>query len=320
MKNAGLIFNDAIHYIDHLAPFCALQKWPLITVESKVFWLCKKYYPELKVIRTDIWNIPFPENLVSCYPSKLLKAAFPSMDPSTKMFWLPHGNSDKGWVVPYFEALSDETALIYGQKMEDFLKKKQVNVPTIRIGNFRLHYWLKYRAFYEKKIPLPKPPQYLYAPTWNDPENNSSFWQIFPLIAAALPKNVRLIVKIHPNMQKQDSHRIEQLKGQYAQNPNIVFLDEFCPIYPLLDCCSAYIGDMSSIGYDFLYWNRPMYFINAKQRDAKTDLSLFLFRCGFDILPTDIGSIFTTKDLPQFQSIRQKTYEYTFDRCNLRRI
>ena len=313
MHSAGLIFDESSHYIDHIAPFCALQKWPLIVCEGRVADLCRRYYPGLKVIEKNLWDLSCPKTIVSCYPAKLLEAAFPP-SAAANILWLPHGNSDKGWKVFSFEVLQRETALVYGQKMRDFLKKKQVNVTTLSIGNFRLRYWMKHRIFYDGIVARELPPfhnSYLYAPTWNDPEKNGSFWEMFPRLAHRLPKGSSLIVKLHPNIERQKGVEIEQLKGAYESQKNIVFLPEFPPIYPLLNRCSAYIGDMSSIGYDFLYWNRPMYFLTKNGGDPKLDPSLYLHQCGLSIDPTEFISGAETQDL---QQKRKEIYDYTFDR------
>lgn len=320
MENAGLIFNDSIHYIDHLAPFCSLQKWPLLVVEDLVAEFCKAYYPNLEVIQTGIWNIPFPKRLVSCYPEKLLRSAFPFMPAPTQMLWLPHGNSDKGWKFPSFEALSKETALIYGKKMGDFLSAKNPSIPTVSIGNFRLHYWMQHRGFYDeliaKTIPFREGTKvYLYAPTWDDAEKNCSFWDCFSKLKSLLPDGSALLIKVHPNTEKQYPEVLERLKGSSKQSPpHIWFLESFPPIYPLLNRCSAYIGDMSSIGYDFLYWNRPMYFINQKRSDPKIDPSLFLHRCGHSVLREHLSSVFSIPDSPHLQNARRQVYAYTFDK------
>ena len=298
---AGLIFDDSRHYLDHLAPFCALQRWPLIVCEGEVAELARRYYPNLEVLEMNRWDLKLPPYLVACDPRPLLESVI-SPDPNRKLFWLPHGNSDKGWKTPIFEPLRQETALVYGQKMIDFMQKQNVFPETIRIGNFRLHYWMENRGFYEailkEEICLPQAEKtYLYAPTWNDPEGNGSFWRMLPLLTASLPNHCNLLIKIHPNTQTQYAPEIERLIGQYAKRKNICFLTEFSPIYPLLSICDAYIGDMSSIGYDFLFWKRPMYFLKGADR------SQFLYRCGMEIFPDQIHSIFqsTVDDMKDIQ-------------------
>lgn len=317
MKPAGLILDDSRHYIDHLAPFCSLQGWPLITCTETVANLARRYYPELEVIEANYRDLKLPPILVTCHTKAWIESAF-GVDSTREILWLPHGNSDKGWNCFSFEALREETALVYGQKMIDFMEKKNVHVRRIRVGNFRLHYWQKHRLFYDALVKKGEATTYLYAPTWNDIEDNGTLWSIFPLIAKHLQKKYNLIVKIHPNTQRKYEPEIERLIGQYEKQSNILFLSEFPPIYPLLQITDVYIGDMSSIGYDFLYWNRPMFFLNAKKLKSEDNPSLFLYRCGIEVFPEEIASIFCpqNKDDLRFKKIRKQIYDYTFDACD----
>ncbi|MBS0624713.1 MAG: CDP-glycerol glycerophosphotransferase family protein [Verrucomicrobia bacterium] len=323
MKIAGLIFDDSRHYLDHLAPFCALRKWPLIVCEDSIASLAREFYPDLEVIEMAWDNLKLPSTLVTCETRPYLLCAFPQK--KLKTLWLPHGNSDKGWKSPFFEALSQEqTVLVYGQKMIDFMEKKKVvrsDLKIERIGNFRLAYYQKHRSFYQNLVQNRFNSTHrtlLYAPTWNDSENNSSFWQAFPILAESLPSHYTLLVKLHPNTQKTSEPEIERLIGKY-QNKNILWVSDFPPIYPLLELCDGYIGDMSSIGYDFLSRNRPMYFLNSQKRDPKMDEGLYLFRCGLELLPEDYANLFSidekthSEDAARFFSIRQEIYQYTFD-------
>lgn len=315
MEPAGLIFDDSPHYIDHLAPFCAQMDWPLWVCDPAAADLCRAYYPDLDVVEKDLFALALPNPLLACDPLALLNASFPGKP--IRSLWLPHGNSDKGWRGPLFEALSSsETALVYGQKMIDFLRQKQVSARTVPIGNFRASYWESHRSFYtpilQEKIlsRLPANPIYLYAPTWSDQEDNGSFWKAFPELAEALPSSLNLLVKLHPNIRRKDEIRLEVLLGRYEKRPNILFLEDFPPVYPLLSLASAYIGDMSSIGYDFLYFNKPMYFLNPNQRDAKSDPGLYLFRCGIETDPS--GVFLHSQKSDALREVRQKTYNYTF--------
>lgn len=309
-KAAGLIFDDSSHYIDHLGPFCALRKWPLIVCEGKVADLARRYYPDLEVVEINRWELALPSFIVSCHPRGLIETAF-SLDPVRTIHWLPHGNSDKGWKIPFFESLHRETVLVYGQRMIDSISKNNVFPQVIRIGNFRLQYWLKHLSFYKqilfKEIPLVRDRKtYLYAPTWDDWEENGTFWEGFSSLTAHLPDEYNLIVKIHPNTQRKFAPEIEQLIGRCAKRRNICILSEFPPVYPLLNIADVYIGDMSSIGYDFLYWKRPMYFLK------ETEPPPFLHCCGTFVSSSKIGSIFHRED-PDFKEIQAKVYTDTFD-------
>lgn len=300
MDYAGLIFDDSRHYLDHLGPFCALKKIPLIVCEPSVAELAQNYYPDLNVLEVPLRELKLPPHTVSCDTRPLLEAAFPGQN--TNLLWLPHGNSDKGWNTPIFEALSGETAFVYGQKMIDFMHAKHVFPKTVRVGNFRREYFLRHEHFYQKKILLPqKGKNILYAPTWDDSEHNCSFWNAFPRLANRIPQEWNLLIKLHPNTSLKYEAQIEVLIGRYGKE-NITFLPEMPPIYPLLSRCDAYIGDMSSIGYDFLAFDRPLYFLNANQ-------TLPLHQCGAAVAPDTL--VLSATDC--FSTKRQQLYSYTFD-------
>ena len=218
-------------------------------------------------------------------------------------FWLPHGQSDKGARSFFFEALQEEKgALVYGQKIIDFMREKKVFAKPIQIGNFRREYFLKHQAFYKKEIQLPAGKNFLYAPTWDDSESNCSFWTALPDLASRLPVECNLLVKLHPNTIRKFEPEIEILIGRYAKKKNLIFLPSWPPIYPILNQCSAYIGDASSIGYDFLSVDLPMYFLNKNQ-------TVPLHRCGTSIDPKTFD--FPLED--RFSEERKELYRYTFD-------
>lgn len=293
MLIAGLIFDNSLHYLDHLAPFCALAQCPLIICEPELAQIAERFYPDVQIEYISIWDLKLPRYTIACDPQALLSIAFPAQ--STQVFWLPHGNSDKGWDTPHFQALDREIALVYGHRMIDFMKEKGVELQTICVGNFRFAYFSK------QKTLSAAPNRWLYAPTWDDAAGNNSFWTAYPLLAKHLPSTYELWVKLHPNTWHQFGPELERLQGKYGAS-NIQFLPNEPPIYPLLAQCSAYIGDMSSIGYDFLAFNRPLYFLNAKQH-------LPLHQCGPAIDPEH----FHFAGVDVFAQKRQELYRYTFE-------
>lgn len=321
LDTAGLILNDSIHYLDHLAPFCALNNWPLILSEPSLALLAKTYYPDLKIVQQSWNHLALPEHIVSCHPRPLLESCFlPS-----KTSWLPHGNSDKGWKSEVFEHLvHEEKIYVYGSKMIDAIQEKAKKLPKFEIiSNFRKSYFTKHQDFYreltQKKFPTnPKTIKLLYAPTWADFEKSCSFWQAFPILAKNLPDHYTLLIKLHPNTELSFAAEIERLIGQNASNANIIWIHDFPPIYPLIDLADGYIGDMSSIGYDFLSKNRPMYFLNSQKRDAAQDPGLYLYRCGIELSPEDYPHLFSIdertrkEDAQKFTAIRKQVYDYTF--------
>lgn len=293
MLCAGLIFDDSRHYLDHLGPFCALVGCPLILCEPELAELANRFYPNLEVWVVPIWELKLPKYTITCDTQPILRGYFPGQ--STKILWLPHGNSDKGWNSPLFDALRGETALVYGQRMIDFMSEKRVFPKTIRIGNFRREYY--------REVPseIVDGKNFLYAPTWDDFENNNSFWRAFPALAERLPADCNFWIKLHPNTIQKFAPEIEILIGRYSKQTNIHFLPDEPPIYPLLAKCSAYIGDMSSIGYDFLVFSRPMYFLSANK-------ALPLHQCGEAIDPAHFDFALSNP----FAEAQKNLYEYTF--------
>ncbi len=292
MRIAGLIFDESDHYLDHLAPFCALLGCPLILCEPELADLARRFYPDVEMLSIPAGELELPETTICCDTRFLLQAQFPRQ--STQILWLPHGNSDKGWNVSFFEALRGETALVYGQRMIDFMAEQKVFPKTIRIGNFRYEYFRRHCG-------SENPKTFLYAPTWDDSEKNNSFWKSFPLLAERLPVDCTLWIKLHPNTVRKHGPEIEVLIGRYAKRADIEFLPNTPPIYPLLAKCSAYIGDMSSIGYDFLTFQKPMYFLGANSL-------LPLHRCGMPIDPAKFDFELSNPFVERQKSL----YQYTF--------
>lgn len=294
MNCAGLIYDHSKHYLDHLAPLCSLLDLPLILCEPALVDLAHKYYPDLTILEERSLTLKLPSHLITCDNRPILKAAFPNQN--FHILWLPHGHSDKGWNTPLFDILKGEKiTFAYGQKMADSIGTKH----RFLVGNFRWHYFQKHKKFYEKLYPPSQKKTYLYAPTWDDAEKNNSFWASFSHLVKILPEQTQLLVKLHPNTVEKFLVDIELLKTRYEHHSNLIFLPDLPPIYPLLNLCDAYIGDMSSIGYDFLTFDKPLYFFNAKSH-------LPLHQCGAPVSPN------TFSDTDSFSPLRKKTYDQTF--------
>jgi teichoic acid glycerol-phosphate primase len=335
-KAVGVIYHTHMNYLDHLAPLCSLFEIPLIVSEDKIFEAAKKYYPNLEVILHSDY-ITFYQNL-SKY-DLVFSCQFPYSDTKTisflqsynkdlKLIWLPHGNSDKGWINNVFSALKNEKiTLVYGQQMLDAFKKQKVFSKIKNkfiVGNYRFFYYQKNYAFYQKifkeeiKSKLdPSKKTIFYAPTWNDYESNSSYEKAISILIENL-KSFNLIIKPHPNTYIQLGYEMEKIHEEYANHFNICFVKDFPHIFPILEFCDYYLGDMSSIGYDFLLFNKPMFFLNTNMRDSKKDKGLFLFRCGVEIKLNEYEKIYDIikmnlkEDRKRFSKKRKEIYKYAF--------
>lgn len=322
-------------FIDHLAPLAAGLQIPYLFHEADEEASVKELYPELKTILLpfDEFN---PEYLIEHFDCTFLsdqweKATFDdkfrpleeAYGKKMRNIHCPHGFSDKGF---YLRGVAfEDISLIYGQNMLDLLNEWGVlsNLKQFVIcGNYRLAYYKKHQEFYDDLIQKQVKSHFkknqqtiLYAPTCADLEDSTSFFSAAPLLLENLPDDFNMIVKPHPRLELDDPVQYYQIMSRYEDKENILFLKDFSPIYPLLAIVDIYIGDMSSIGYDFLAFDRPMFFLNEQKRNPKEDRGLYLFRCGVEVLPDQYSSIYSLlrqSSQQDLSPIRKEVYSYTF--------
>ena len=317
-KHAGYLQGNLEHHLDHLAPFCSLMGWPLIVTDEEIFKLGLAYYPDLTLHLWNVLEAPFEvtkqfDVIVTTLPriafDEIFFIAEASLNKRLKTIWLPHGNSDKVHLLPWMEALRfEEAAFVYGSKMIDFLAQKNVKIPTIiHVGNFRYIYFQKHRQFYENLLDSMglKKSFILYAPTWKDAEDSSSFDRAIDEVIERL-SHLPLVIKPHPN--ESEDIRVIQRKLTCTAS----WLDHFPPIYPLLERTSHLLGDFSSIGYDFLQFNRPMFFLPPSTRSTD-DPGCFLHRYGTVISQDALSSLSTLLTIPiDATGNRRSLTAYTF--------
>jgi hypothetical protein len=262
--------------------------------------LAKLYYPDLEIFCWGPLEAPFKitehfDCVVTTLPRALFDDIFfiaeASMGKRLKTAWLPHGHSDKG----NLELLiAEETLLVYSA---NFISPA-AHQTVIPMGNFRARYFERHRSFYNDllgSMGLGKN-FVLYAPTWDD---SSSLGNSVDTLIEKL-SDFPLVIKPHPN----EAQTPQSLQRKLRHS---CWLDNFPPIYPLLEKASHLIGDFSSIGYDFLYFNRPMFFLSGKNKPAP------LHRCGKIVELSDLPSVLNESQ-EELRSIRQEVYTQVFDK------
>lgn len=335
-KCVGLNVSNTVQYIDHLAPICFIMKMPLLLTDERIAQEVRRMYPGVEVLLED-WLTISPEYLFDTYDvffqsdywhrdhfySKFKEAEL-SANKIVRNVHCPHGFSDKLY---WFEqAVWEDILLYYGENMLDLFKSLGIEEhlnATVRTGNYRNLYYKKHQLFYDQLIEEEifsklnrSKKTILYAPT-NLLKETASFEHAQDLFEN-LPSDYNLIVKLHPNMEYQDTPLIISTMAKYEARDNIFFLRDYPLIYPILANSDIYVGDMSSIGYDFLAFDRPMFFLNQLKRDPKKDRNLFLYRCGVEILPEQYKNFYRILesqlpfDRKRYSSIRKEIYHYTF--------
>lgn len=311
--SCGLIYGLDIHHLDHIAPLCSILSIPLICTDLNIKQLAETTYPNLYAIHIDINSLPEEisarfEVIFSCLPTQLLDPIFTFTEHAQKKkllyVWLPHGNSDKDNLA----ALSTEKyLLIYGKQMHDSLKRSGVLDKvhhTTMIGNFRKIYYFANKNHFDD---IAKPhinfakrgkKTLLYAPTWGEDNLSESTYSLL----TQLPDDYNLIVKFHPNTLY--TGFAIALKEAFSERDNIKFVDDLPLIYPLLSISDIYIGDHSSIAYDFLSLYKPLYFFT----EEKTPIHL----AGKITTPQRMF-IEIENDEDQHKEVRQTLDEYAFE-------
>lgn len=337
-KGVGINPQSQIHYTDHLAVVCILMDIPLLFIDEQDYAFGQKYYPGLQALKIDFQEMQ-PEYLAENYDVLFLSDLWdrqtfhqkfgPLEEKKGKLLrhvHCPHGFSDKAFYLQ--KCINEDIVLIYGQNMVDMLKETGVfeSLPYyVLAGNYRYAFFKKHRAFYDDIVAkevlsyfdTPRP-TILYAPTWLDVEESTTFFEAYEYLLENLPSEYNMIVKLHPRLELDDTVLYYQIIGKYQGKSNITFLKDFPLVYPLLSHADIYIGDMSSVGYDFLAFNKPMFFLNKQERDPKTDRGLFLFKCGVEVRPDSYSQLYSiieknlTKDKERFGDVRSKVYDYTF--------
>ncbi len=334
MKAAGFLIDFTTH-LDHLGVLCSFLDIPLIVTDDKIVNVARTYYPELRIERREISEVTSPEIMDEfdflLYTSKVwayetYAYAREIYNKPVRIAYCPHGNSDKGHSLEGMTSLPpNDIELYYGEHMLKHLKQMgalDIINETVRTGNFRLAYYHKHKAFYDELAHKEVFSHFkeskdtiLYAPTWNTEECPSSFFDQCAGLINALPSHYNLIVKMHPLLEMRFPSHVHQLLGRYDSHKRVLFLEEFPSIYPLLAGCFLYLGDFSSIGYDFLAFDRPLFFFDPLQNEKKTR-SHTLHTCGIT-LPTE-GNIFSfieahlSENKKTYTSKRKEMYAYTF--------
>jgi hypothetical protein len=330
MRSVAIITGPET-YLDHLGVLSSILDIPLLVTEERTFRLAKQFYPDFEVTRCDLRDLTIEflaENYDVIFQTGKFWAAElrPFMEllfrKKMRFVFCPHGNSDKGHSLQ--NHVEQDVSLVYGDHLLNLLQQTgaaQKIRHIVRTGNYRYPYYLRYRSFYDDLAEnnvfarfKTKKPVLLYAPTWNDKENPTSFFSTTDALIEELSPSFNILIKLHPFLIEDHPAKVFQIMAHYENHPSTVILDNFPPIYPLLERCSLYLGDYSSIGYDFLVYDKPLYFLNPKKTCSPSPLH----SCGLE-LPDNLRgkwNPFFTETLEfnkkNYASHRKKIYSYAF--------
>ena len=311
--------GSADQFLDHIAPLADLLNIPLIVSEEESLHLLETYYPHTKkeLLKDPEFHLGELASrfdaLIGCryWPSHLKQTFRHLHGKNVDLIFCPHGQSDKGFGYPSLAPYAEQDiVLLYGDLLKDMLEQLQIKIDRYAtIGNYRRLHYQKHKSFYDNLADkeifshlVPNQPTLLYAPTWKDGDRSTSFFDWSQTLYKELPSHWNLIVKVHPLLEQKDPAHYFATLNALTKIPNGILVSGFPPIYPILERSDCYLGDFSSVGYDFLAYQRPMFFFSHPKLPAGP-----LHSCGH----------FLNSQRPLFSLIEQKLEAKNLSQQNL---
>jgi hypothetical protein len=330
---SAIVSTGPLTHLDHLAPLSYFFNIPLIVTDRTAFEEGKKFYPDALLSFKDLsdldlnflathldalftcgkfWNIELKSKLELFYQKRL------------RIIHVPHGNSDKGRHDR--DPPPQDIAYVYGEHMRTLLKQNGAISKIkkiISMGNIRLQFYQEKKAFYDQWMEQTvieknkaQQPIILYAPSWELNQSVGDFFSQLEQLIRLLTPTFFLIVKLHPFIEEHYPAHFHHFVGRYSPFPSLLFLQDFPLIYPLLAKCDIYLGNHSSIAYDFLAFQKPLYFTAPPSQTL-------IEQCGAH-LPKNQNPLSWIEQKLKEDSVyidkRQKLYSHVFDPLDLKNL
>ncbi len=152
----------------------------------------------------------------------------------------------------------------------------------------------------------------LYSPTWDDPDNYSSFKRFISVVVRGL-KEFNVIVKPHPNILKYRPWQI--LKAFLIKRKNVRIYPGKMNIIPLMSVSDIMLTDISTVSHEYLAFDKPMIFLAPKDIDRIPEEHRWIWRCGDVVkepskLPEIVKNNLYNKDM--YSDVRNEAKKYIF--------
>jgi hypothetical protein len=265
------VHTGGAHCLDHLGVLCQGLEVPLFVTEESTFNAARQFYPGLQVEYIELRDLTLyflAQRADVIFETGYMFAAelIPLWElmhgKKMRVVYCPHGNSDKK-IPPVKKDLS----LVYGDYMKNQLEDVRLEKMVVT-GNYRAAYYRTHQEWYDTQLQLflgdlPDKKTLLYAPSWEE----DNWFSVSLKVIKEIGPQFNLFVRLHPLIEEKFPAEVEQIKSLGG-----IDLSRFPLIYPILNLSDFYLGDRSSIGYDFLSMNKPLFFLDRYEGD--------IYECG----------------------------------------
>jgi len=290
------------HGLDHIGVLSLGLKVPLVVSEEETFRVAREFYPDLQVIYRDLSDLApdfFAGHVVLTCSYRFAEEFAPVSD--VRIVYCPHGNSDK-----ILGAAWQDLSLVYGEHMRDHLAAQGIHYPMVTTGNYRGLYWKEHNNFLSEKLNTligkklcNKRKTIFYAPTY-DQETFPDAFRVVEEVAT----DFNLLIRWHPFLEELYPAEVEKLRYLCEKNDFVCDLSSFPVIYPILHRADFYLGDASSIGYDFLTFDKPLFFLGKLEGE--------IYSCGV-VLSGHLGQAMSAfQDTEKLKMARNRLALRTF--------
>ncbi len=320
-----------INHLDHLATIAYILKAPLVSDSKNLHKCIQKYYPQitslyLKFHQEILEYVAFNHTTILFSMANYRTNLSPLLEifygKKVNFWYCPHGNSDK--TLEHYSM--QEYALIYGNQMEKRLVEEgrlHHLKGYVKTGNIRMLFYHAHKSFYDALVEkevfsrfAKKQTTILFAPTWQSKDKHSCFENSIPL-TDQLPDSYNLIVKLHPWLKHHRPGFVHLIQEKFKHKKNVVILPSYPLVQPLLERVDLYLGDVSSVGYEFLQFDRPLFFFIPEMGSEEKKKSFLIHQCGLIIPQKFSHQIFSfvdnhLKKQETFSKKRKEIYTFAF--------
>jgi CDP-glycerol glycerophosphotransferase len=193
-----------------------------------------------------------------------------------------HGTSDKPF--NFHKSLDQyDLILVPGKKMmRDIVQRELASQrKIIPIGYPKIDAFLHSNfdnAAYKKKEGMDEHKKtVLYSPTWNDPDQYSSFSKFIGVILTNLG-DFNVIVKPHTNTLRYRPWQI--LRAYVVKGKNCFIYPNSPDILPFMSISDIMLTDISSVSYEYIPFGKPLVFLCPKPIDSIPPEHRWIWHCG----------------------------------------